>query len=151
MNTEINNGIKSFFVLGIYFLIVEISGVKHTSFLRLLNGLIIAYFINKSISERMSEGRNFIALFGSAIFTNLVAVMLSTIALAGYMYFFRGADYISELAKPLLALGIRELSVSQFSFAIFAEGIASGVVLSFVLMQYWKNKMVKSNEGGVKV
>lgn len=143
MDTEINNGIKSFFGLGIYFLTIEFFGLTHTTFLRMLNIFIVAYFMNKSITQRVTEGRNFLTLFGSAFFTNLIAVLLSTIALSGYIYFLRGAEHINTLAQPLLSIGHFKLTVSQFSFAIFAEGLSSGVILSFVFMQYWKNRTKK--------
>lgn len=142
MNTEIYNGIKTFIVLGIYFLIIEGLGLAHSSFLRLLNVFIVVYFVNKSIQSRLVEGKGFLSLFGSAFFTNLIAVVLSTMALAGYVYFFRGTSHIQTLAKPLLAIGGFDLTVSQFSFAIFAEGFASGVIISFISMQYWKNKIL---------
>ncbi|MBL56703.1 MAG: hypothetical protein CMP61_05910 [Flavobacteriales bacterium] len=141
MDTEINNGLKAFLVLGVYFLIVEALGVEHSTYLRILNVFIVGYFVNNSISKRMKEGKNFIGLFASAFVTNLIAVMLSTIALAGYIFFFQGVEHINSLAQPLLAIGYFNLSVSQFAFAIFAEGFAAGIILSFGLMQYWKNKM----------
>ena len=143
MNTEISNGIKAFLALGVYFLTVELLGVTHTTFLRMLNIFIVGYFVNKSIVSRAREGGSFLALFGSAFFTNLVAVVLSTVALTGYIHFFKGVDHISTLAQPLLALGGFKLSVAQFSFAIFAEGFASGVILSFGMMQFWKNRIRK--------
>lgn len=144
MDTEINNGIKSFLGLGIYFLTIEFLGLTHTTFLRMLNIFIVGYFMHKSITQRVMEGRNFLTLFGSAFFTNLIAVLLSTIALSGYIYFLRGAEHISTLSQPLLSIGHFKLSVGQFSFAIFAEGLSSGVIMSFVFMQYWKNKTKKS-------
>lgn len=145
MDTEINNGLKAFLALGIYFLIIEALGIKHTTFLRLLNIFIVAYFTNKAIISRKSNNQNFISLFGSAFFTNLIAVALSTISLTGYIYFFRGSDHINTLAQPLLAIGSFKLNLSQFAFAIFAEGFASGVVLSFGMMQYWKNKLIETS------
>ncbi len=145
MDRELNNGIKAFLVLGIYFIVIELLGVKHTAFLRLLNIFIVAYFVNKSIKGSIGEGKGFIALFGSAFFTNLIAVVLSTVALVVYINFFKGVSHIESLAQPLLALSGFELSLSQFTFAIFAEGFASGVILSFGMMQYWKNRIAKIN------
>lgn len=143
MNKELNNGIKAFFVLGIYFIIIEMLGIEHTAFLRLLNIFIIAYFVNKSIVERVKQGKSFIALFGSAFITNFIAVILSTVALTVYIDFFKGIDHIETLAQPLLATGDFNLSLSQFSFAIFAEGFASGIILCFGMMQFWKNRISK--------
>lgn len=143
MDTEINNGIKTFIALGVYFLIIEGLGLAHSSFLRVFNGIIVAYFINLSIQSRLKEGKGFLSLFASAFFTNLIAVALSTISLAGYIYFFRGVNHIGTLAEPLLAIGGFNLTISQFSFAILAEGFASGMIISFISMQYWKNRVLK--------
>lgn len=145
MGVEIKNGIKAFYAIGIYFLLIEIVGLTHTTFLRMLNIFIAGYYVNKSISERMKKGSNFISLAGSAFSTNLIAVILSTFALSAYIFFFQGVEHISTLSQPLLALGYFKLSLSQFSFAIFAEGFASGIILTFSIMQYWKNKLEISN------
>ena len=144
MEVEIKNGIKAFFVIGIYFLLVEVLGFNHTTFLRMLNLLIAGYYVNKSIIERMKKGSNFVSLIVSAFSTNLIAVILSTFALSSYIFFFQGVEHIKTLSQPLLALGYFDLSLSQFSFAIFAEGFASGIILSFSIMQYWKNKLESS-------
>lgn len=145
MDTEINNGLKAFIALGLYFLVLDSLGLAQSAFLRIFNIVIILYFINKSIKYRIEEGRNFLSLFVSAFFTNLIAVIFSTISLALYISFFRGADHMSTLAQPMLSIGYSNLSVSQFSFAIFAEGFASGVVLSFGLMQFWKNRTANNS------
>lgn len=144
MNAEINNGLKAFFVLGVYFFVVEAIGLTHTTFLRMLNILIVGYFVNNIITLRMNEGRNFVSLFVSAFSTNLIAVMLSIISLIGYIYFIQGEEYINTLSKPLLDIGHFKLSLFQFAFAIFAEGFASGIILSFGIMQYRKNKLSSS-------
>lgn len=140
MDIEVKNGIRAFLVIGVYFLIIEFLNVKHTAFLRVLNILIVGVFVNKSILNGIREKRSFLSVFGSAFFTNLVAVVLSTIALAIYITLIKGESQIGLLAQPLLSIGSGQLNTAQFSFAIFAEGFASGVILSFGMMQFWKNR-----------
>jgi hypothetical protein len=47
MGVEIKNGIKAFFAIGIYFLLIEIVGLTLTTFLRMLNlfFVVIMYII----------------------------------------------------------------------------------------------------------
>jgi hypothetical protein len=80
--------------------------------------------------------------FIHSLLTSILTVFLSTIGLAAYIHFWIGNDYINSLSQPLLNIGALQLSLIQFGFAIFTEGIASGVILSFGLMQYWKNRKV---------
>jgi len=145
METEVNNGIKAFLVLGFYFLALEVLELSHSTFLRFFNAVIVGYFMNLSVRSRVYEGRGFLAVFGSALFTNFFAVIFSTIGIAMYIKFVRGVEYIEMLAQPVFAEGGFILNTSQFTFSIFAEGFASGIVLSFGLMQYWKNKTVSTS------
>ena len=76
---------------------------------------------------------------GAAIITSILGVMLSVFGFIIYIKLFRGSDYLSELSEPLIGAG-GDLSLAQYSFALFAEGIASSVIVAFILNQWWKNK-----------
>lgn len=148
MKTELKNGSKAFLILGAYFMAIESFGMAHSSFLRFLNFIILGYFVNQSIFLGLKRKQGFLNQFGSAVFTSFIAVFLSTFALIVYISL-RGQGHIETLASPLLVGGSFKLNVGQFAFGIFAEGFASGMILSFILMQYWKNRTVTASAPNV--
>lgn len=143
MKTVLKNGIFAFLIIGIYFLIAELFGFSKKTGFRFLNFFILGFFVNKTILEAKKTDRTFVVQFTSSFITSILTVFLSTIALASYIHFWIGPDQIDSLSKPILNMGSMKLTLLQFSFAIFTEGIASGIILSFGLMQYWKNKKNK--------
>ncbi|MBI34375.1 MAG: hypothetical protein CMP67_03325 [Flavobacteriales bacterium] len=143
MKTVLKNGIFAFIGIGVYFLIAELLGFSKSTPLRLLNFFILGFFVNKTIVHVKKSNKTFVVQFTHSLLTSILTVFLSTIALAFYLYLWKGSDYINSLSQPLLNMGALKLSMLQFSFAIFTEGIASGIILSFGLMQFWKNRKLE--------
>lgn len=142
MKNVLKNGLLAFVGIGVYFLIAEVFKFSNSTPLRLLNFFILGYFVHKTIVNAKKTNKTFVGQFIHSLLTSILTVFLSTIALAAYIHFWIGNDYINSLSQPLLNIGALQLSLIQFSFAIFTEGIASGVILSFGLMQYWKNRTI---------
>lgn len=143
LSKSTQNGFLAFLTLGVYFLIIDVSGYAESGFLRLFNFLILIYFMNKSVKSTVVNGQTgFLKQFFSAFTTASVAVVLSVLGLAGYLSFIAGSEHIMDLAAPLLGTGTLQLTLSEFCFSILAEGMASSLIASFVLMQYWKNSVV---------
>lgn len=142
MKTVLKNGIFAFAGIGVYFIIAELLGFSQSTPLRLLNFFILGYFVNRTILRGKKLNKTFIVQFTNSFLTTILTVFLSTISLALYIHYFTDTDYINSLSQPILNITSLKLSLIQFSFAIFTEGIASGVILSFGLMQYWKNRTV---------
>ena len=143
MRTVIKNGIFAFVGIGVYFIIAELLGFSQSTPLRLLNFFILGYFVNRTILHGKKLKKTFVVQFTNSLLTAIITVFLSTVALGLYIHYFTGTDYINSLSQPILNMTFLKLSLIQFSFAIFTEGIASGVILSFGLMQFWKNREIK--------
>lgn len=143
LSKEVNNGILIFIGIGIYFLSMELLGLSDVFILRLLNILIVIYFVNKTIKSNYTEGKlEYIDNLISGTLTSLIGVALSVAGLLGYIAIKGGDDYLSHLSKNFL-FGGGNPSMYQFCIGLLFEGIASSIIITFTLMQYWKDRPLK--------
>lgn len=139
---EIIIGGLTAFLIGIVFLFFHITELTEHTFLRLFNGVFIAFAINEVIRinierQKYSYAANFIA----AMRTAMVTVISSVLLLVGFFALF-------DVSKAVLASALLPV-VDQYQFAglMFIEGVSSSVIITFSLMQYWKNQRYTSRRG----
>lgn len=128
----------AYLVLGIMFLALRELGLTEITELRLLNILVVIYFSNmvakNNIHEINYKGyfQNFISLFRF----NMVIVILAMVSL----YIFTAYIDPSILAQSESLLTIIPVeSGSELLFALFAEGLSASIVVSYGILQFWKN------------
>ena len=132
-----------FIGIGIYFLTMELLGLSDVFILRMLNILIVVYFVNKVIKSNYREGRiEYLDNLISGAITSLIGVALSVAGLLAYISFKGGNEYLSQLSKNFL-FGGGEPSMYQYCIGLLFEGIASSIIITFTLMQYWKDRPLK--------
>ena len=143
ISKELNNGILIFISIGIYFLLMELLGLSDVFLLRLLNIFIVVYFINKTIKSNYREGKpEYLENIISGSLTSLVGVALSVAGLLAYISMKGGNDYLANLSKNFL-FGGGEPTMYQYCIGLLFEGIASSIIITFTLMQYWKDRPLK--------
>lgn len=143
---EFYNGFLIFLGIGAYFLLMELLGFAHLSFLRLFNILFIFYGTNRTLKSNFSEGKLvFVSNAVSALLTSLTGVFLSVIGLLIYSYAKGGDAYVESLSQTFLFGG--NPSVMTYSICIFFEGIVSAVIVSFILMLYWDSRLKSDKHG----
>jgi hypothetical protein len=139
MRLEIKNGVYLFVVMGIYFLAVEALGFADSSTLRFFNAFAIAYFMNRSVVQRINRKQfGVLRQFGSAFLAGAFGIALSCFALFAYIGIFHDVSYINQLSEPLIGVNF-DLTLTQYIFALFAEGLSIAVIVALILSQYWKN------------
>jgi len=139
MSKELNNGILIFIGIGVYFLTMELLGLSDVFWLRLLNIFIVVYFVNKTIKSNYKEGKSeYLDNLISGALTSLIGVFLSVAALLAYISMRGGNAYLSHLSENFL-FGGGEPSMYVYCIGLFFEGIASSIIITFTLMQYWKD------------
>jgi hypothetical protein len=144
ISKELYHGISIFVAIGIYFLLMDILGLSDVFILRLFNIVIVVYFLNKIIKSNYKSGKtSYLDNLISASITSLIGVVLSVIGLMIYISFKGGNDYLSQLSANFL-FGGGAPSMNQYCIGLLFEGIASSIVISFTLMQFWKSKTVKA-------
>jgi hypothetical protein len=138
LRKELANGILIFFGIGIYFLAMEALGLSNVYYLRLLNIFIVLYVVNRTIKTNIEEGKtDYFQNIISGGLTSFIGVFLSCFGLREYIMIRGGAEYIKKLSDAFL-FG-NNPTVNEYCIGLFFEGIASSVIATFILMQYWKS------------
>lgn len=138
---ELINGILIFLGIGLYFLFINAIGYANVTYLRLFNVIFLFYGVNKTIRMNLAEGKtNFVKNAVSAMTTCVIGVSLSIIGLLIFSNSYGGSNYIKELSESFLFGG--NPSVTTYCLSLFFEGIASAVIVTFMLMTYWNSRFV---------
>ena len=146
MNTskELNNGILIFILIGIYFLLMELLGLSDVFYLRILNIFIVIYFLQKTIRSNYLEGKTeYLENLISGTLTSLIGVVLSVAGLMVYISMKGGDAYLTKLSANFL-FGGGSPSMNQYCIGLLFEGIASSIIITFTLMQYYKDRTVEN-------
>lgn len=142
ISKELYNGFLIFLGIGIYFLTMDFLGLSHIFFLRMLNILIVIFFLNKTIKANFLKGKvDYLENLVSLTLTSLFGVILSVAGLLMYISAQGGDLYLAKLSQNFL-FGGGSPSIYQYCIALLFEGIASSIIISFTLMQYWKDRPV---------
>ncbi|WP_395059877.1 hypothetical protein [Flavobacterium sp.] len=143
ISKELNNGILIFIGIGIYFLTMELLGLSDVFLLRILNIFIVIYFLNRTIKSNYNEGKTeYLENLISGTLTALIGVTLSVAGLLIYISMKGGDAYLAKLSQNFL-FGGGTPSVNEYCIGLFFEGIASSIIITFTLMQYWKDRHLK--------
>lgn len=140
---EIKHGFLIFLGIGIFFLLMDLLGFADKNYLRILNAFIVLYGINKTFKYNFSHGNsdyldNLIAGFK----TGTIGVVLGIIGLIIFVYLKGGETYLTRLSDTFFFVG--KTNIIKYCSVLFFEGIASSLIGSFALMQYWKDVVIKA-------
>ena len=139
--TELRNGFIIFLGIGLFFLAMDFFGLSDKNYLRALNAFIVIYGINKTIKMNLNNGiTDYLENFISGFKTGIIGVLLGIIGLIIYIYIKGGESYLSTLSNTFFFLG--KTNIIMYCSVLFFEGIASSLIGSFVLMQYWKDVVI---------
>ncbi|WP_408040933.1 hypothetical protein [Tenacibaculum amylolyticum] len=117
---------------------MKVLGLDNVAELRFLNFIFVFWGVNRAIKMNIDinhEGSyftNFYVGFGASV----IGVALTILGLMIYVQFI-DPSFIIVLENS--SLWGKSLSLSMVVFALAIEGIASSVMCSFTLMQYYKN------------
>ncbi|WP_299159827.1 hypothetical protein [uncultured Tenacibaculum sp.] len=137
----INNALLIFAGIVVFFFLMKILGLENVSELRFLNFAFVLWGINRAIKTNIHKNQESLYFnnFSIGIATSVVAVALTIIGLIVYV------DFINPNLMTILedsSFWGQNLSLGLVVFALAIEGIASSVICSFILMQYYKNYKV---------
>ena len=118
---------------------MELLGLAHLFYLRFLNILFVFYGVNRTIKQNLEKGnKQFVSNAVSALFTSVIGVVLSIIALVIYSYLQGGDAFVQSLSETFLFGG--NPSIDAYSISLLFEGVASSVIVTLLLMLYWNNR-----------
>ena len=137
------NGIIIFIGIGLYFLLIETLGLADQIYLRLLNFVFVIYGINRTIKANYHDGINgYLTNLLAGFLTGMVGLILGLVAFMVYIEAQGGDEFLKNFADSYV-FGGGDPSLYQFCFGLFIEGAASSMIVSFAMMQYWKDKVEK--------
>lgn len=144
LSQEITNGFLMFLGIGTYFLFMEILGLSNNYILRILNVLIVIYFLNKTIKFNIkNDKKGYLFNMMSAALTGVIGIVLGIIGLALYIQF-RGIEQsVARLSKEFLFGG--NPTLGEYCISLLFEGLASVLMVVFINVQYWQTKGVFKN------
>ncbi|WP_152286720.1 hypothetical protein [Flavicella marina] len=139
----INNASRIFMGIVIYFFAMKLLGLENITELRLFNFLIVIWGVNTAIKQNIEFNKNNLYLsnlsigFSTAVFA-VVAVAFSLIFYITFLNY--DLLHIMENSR----IWGNHLTLERMIFAILIEGLASSVICTFIVMQYWKKHKVDS-------
>lgn len=140
------NGVIIFICIALFFLIMELAGLSDQIYLRLVNFIFVIYGINRTIKQNYADHINgYFTNLLSAILTGVVSLALGLAAFVAYVEYNGGQEYLRNFKESYI-FGGGDPSIYQFVIGLALEGAAASVIVSFALMQYWKDKVEKINK-----
>ena len=134
----INNALLIYAGIVGFFFIMKIFGLEDVAELRFLNFIFVLYGINRAIKTNIKKNRESLYFnnFSIGIATSAIGIGITILSLIAYVYLI-DSGFITVLEKS--SFWGQNLSLPLVVFALIIEGLASSVICSFVLMQYYKN------------
>ncbi len=142
---ELTNGFFIFLGISVYFLIIELLGLSHVFLLRVFNAVFVIAGVYLTLHQNFKDNiKGYFTNLKSAILTSLFGAVLSVATLLAYIYYNGGEVFLKTLANGFI-FGGGELSIYQYAIGLFFESVAASLMVSFILMQYWKGKSADTN------
>lgn len=120
---------------------MDFLGLANKNHLRALNAFIVLYGINKTIKTNMQSGiTTYLENLLSGFKTGIIGVFLGIVGLIIYIYLKGGEVYLLKLSDTFFFVG--KTNIIKYCSVLLFEGIASSLIGSFALMQYWKDVVI---------
>lgn len=135
---EIKNGVLIFIGIGLFFLLMDLFGLADKNYLRIFNAFIVLYGISKTIKSNYAAGvTDYLENLVSGFKTGIIGVFLGIVGLIIFVYIKGGDSYLATLSDTFFFTG--KTNLVKYCAVLFFEGVASSLIGSFALMQYWKD------------
>ncbi len=138
-----NQALKIYIGIVGYFLLMKLLHLEHLVQLRAFNFFIVLWGVNTAVKKNIFDNldNGYLKNLSVAFSTAFMAVVGIAISLAIYLSFIN-SDLIMILENSMMWGS--HLSTGKILFAILIEGMASSVICSFLIMQYWKKHKIES-------
>jgi len=133
-------GIGTGLAMILYFMVMKFTGLIDITELRYLNLFIIMGGLYSYFKKTAKENVDYLSAFSSGIYVSLVTVITFVLFFMLYIDIIDPAfyDYIKE-NEPFG----NSLDKSALGFMLIVEGMCSGFIVTFMLMQHFKSYLYK--------
>ena len=130
--------LKIYICIVVYFFAMKIVGADDIVQLRLLNFVFVFWGVNGAIKKNLHENsdNDYLTNLFVGFTTSILTVLFTVISLVVYITFL-DSNFIHVIESS--TFWGSELRLTMIVFAFLVEGVASSIICTFVLMQYWKN------------
>ncbi len=138
----IDQALKVYFGIVVYFFLMKFVGLENFTELRALNFIFVIWGVNAAIKKNILVNSDTMYLSNLSIgfSTAFFAVLGIAMSLIFYITFIN-YDLIHVMENS--SVWGNNLSLGMVVFAILIEGMASSVICSFLVMQYWKKHKIQ--------
>jgi hypothetical protein len=143
--TSLKYGIYTAIILIVFFFFMKLIGLVDVYELRMLNVVFLFAGVFMAIKKyrHSSDKPSYLSGIGVGIFTSAIALFIFSLFIIIYlgaidpafMESLKANEYFGQYLNPYIA-----------GAAIFLEGTLSGLLLSFILMQYYKRSHMDESE-----
>ncbi|MGV6846697.1 MAG: hypothetical protein ACWA42_11285 [Lutibacter sp.] len=132
------NGLKIYFGIILFFFVMKFFNLEKYTEFRVLNFVFVLYGVNQAIKQNIKLNRetNYLSNLYIGFATAVFAIILVCLSLIFYLNQIN-PDFIKIIEN--LKIWGKSLTPFKVVFAIFTEGISSAIIISFIVMQIWKN------------
>ena len=150
LSPSIKYGLYSFAGIVAFFLLMKLIGLEHLIWLRAFNILIVLYFSNRLARLNFTDDTedNYVSSFLSLLVANGITMVASVVSFTLYVKFI-DPTFLSHVKGGVLFA--RGFTLDHAIVSIMMEGGAGALIVSFVLMQYWKNMKPKVKVDASKI
>lgn len=141
----IRYGIYSFVGIALFFLLMKLCGLENVTFLRVFNLVIVVFMANRLAKLNLKENPDldYFQALASLFISNVITVVLSIAGFALYTKFVDTA-FLTHFKGGILWNG--NITLQEALAALFLEGMAGSIMVSFIVMQYWKDAKSKKQQ-----
>lgn len=132
---EVKNGLLLYLFLALYFLLMDGIGMSNEPYLKIFNIVFVLFCVNLTVKSYAKKGVGYLKLFSKGMGTAVIGIVLALVGLLVYFELLLGGVNLEAYSTTIIPTS----TLSQYFLALFAEGLASAVVVVFALLQYWKN------------
>lgn len=136
-------GIYGFVGVASFFLLMKLFGLERVAVLRFFNLVIVVWLSNRLARRNLHENpRNeYFPALVSLFLANAITVILSIVGFAIYVNFI-DPEFMKNFKDGIIWNG--NIPFEQAAAALFLEGMAGSMIVSFAIMQYYKDMKPKS-------
>ena len=131
----------------VYFILMKIFGLEKNLYLRVFNFFIVGagifFLYRNSLKKENDEQLGYVQSLMAGGLLTLISVVVFVVFLALYIYFL-DPQFLETLDSTSL-WATSGMPVSLIVFGILIEGLSSGFMISFILMQYFKSVFPRHN------
>ena len=130
-----------------YFFVMKIFGLEQNFYLRIFNFIIVGggifFLFRNSLREEVDARMGYLQCLMAGALLTIISVVVFIVFLGLYMRFL-DPQFLEVLDSSTL-WATSDVSITQIVLGVLIEGIASGFIISFILMQYFKSALPKRN------